>query len=167
MQRSCATVRKSPFRSRLRCETKIQSIQENKTEKQKMEHNMVQSTVQQKCGSESWSLLFKINRQTFPTRTQAAQNQSCAQNIKLIINSHNEKVLHQNQPCPNEQKCNCIKKEFCQLNGNCQVENIVYEATITCNEQIYGENIIAETTFKKRYNNHKRSFNLPMHKNDT
>ena len=56
-----------------------------------MEHNMVQSTVQQKCGSESWSLLFKINRQTFPTRTQAAQNQSCAQNIKLIINSLQQK----------------------------------------------------------------------------
>ena len=49
-------------------------------------------------------------------------------------------------------------------------QNIVYEATITCNEQNYGKNIyidIAETTFKKRYSNHKRSFNLPAYKNDT
>ena len=47
---------------------------------------------------------------------------------------------------------------------------MVYEAIITCNEQTYGENIyigIAEITFKKRYSNHKRSFNLAVYKNDT
>ena len=95
---------------------------------------------------------------------------SCTKNIKSIINSHNKRVLHQNRPCPNEEKCNCIKKELCPLNGNYQAENIVYEATITCNEQTYGENIyigIAETTFKKRYSNHKRSFNLAVYQNDT
>ena len=95
---------------------------------------------------------------------------SCRKNIKLIINCHNKKVLHQNRPCPNERKCYCIRKELCPLNRNCQAENIVYEVTITCNERTYGENIyigIAETTFKKRYSNYKRSFNLPAHKNDT
>ena len=66
---------------------------------------------------------------------------SCTKNIKSIINSHNKRVLHQIRPCPNEQKCNCIKKEFCPLNGNCQAKNIVYGATITCNEQTNGENI--------------------------
>ena len=74
-------------------------------------------------------------------------------NIKSIINSHNKKVLHPNRPCPNEQNSNCIKKELCPLNGNREAENIVYEATIICNEQTYGDNIyigIAETTFKKR-----------------
>ena len=67
-------------------------------------------------------------------------------------------------------KCNCIKKELYPLNGNCQAKNIVYEDTNTCNEQTYGENIyigIAETTFKKRYSNHKRLFNLTAYKNDT
>ena len=95
---------------------------------------------------------------------------SCTKNIKSIINCHNKKVLHQNRPCPNERKCNCIRKELCPLNGNCQAENIVYEATITCSERTYGENIyivIAKTTFKKRYSNHKRSFNLAAYKNDT
>ena len=41
---------------------------------------------------------------------------------------------------------------------------------MTCNEQTYGVNIyigIAKTTFKKRYSNHKRSFNLAAYKNDT
>ena len=75
-----------------------------------------------------------------------------------------------NRPCPNEQKCNCIKKELCSLNENCQTENIVYKAIITCNKQTYGDNIyigIAETIFKKRYSNHKISFNLVGYKNDT
>ena len=95
---------------------------------------------------------------------------SCTKNIKSIINCHNEKVLHQNQPHPNERKCNGIRKELCPQNGNCQARNIVYEATITCSERSYNENIyigVAETTFKKRYSNHKRSFNLPAYENDT
>ena len=95
---------------------------------------------------------------------------TAVQKTKSIINSHNKKVLHQNRPCPIKRKCNCIKKKLCPPNGLCQIENIVYEATITCNEQTYSENIligIAETTFKKRYSNHKRSFNLPAYKNDT
>ena len=94
---------------------------------------------------------------------------SCTKNIKSIINSHNKKVLHQNRPFPNEQKCNCIKKEFFPLNGNCRTGNIVYEATIKCNEQSYSENIYigtAEITFKKDSND-KRSFNLAAYKNDT
>ena len=66
---------------------------------------------------------------------------SCTKNIKSIINSHNKRVLCQSQPCSNQGKCNCIKKELCSLNGNCQAENVVYEATITCNEQTYGKNI--------------------------
>ena len=53
---------------------------------------------------------------------------------KSIINSHNKQVSHQNRLCPNKQNCNCIKKELSPLNRNCQTENIVYEATITCNE---------------------------------
>ena len=58
-----------------------------------------------------------------------------------------------------------IKKEFFTLNGNCQAGNIVYEATITCNEQNYGEHSykgIAETTFIKRCGSHKWSNNLAI-----
>ena len=130
---------------------------------------MVQSTIQQKCGNEGWSLLFKIKH--FPRQHKLHKifkkntvkvSYSCTK-TKLIISIHNKNVLHQNRPCQNEQKCNSIKKELFPLNGNCQAENIVYEATITCSEQTYGESIylgIAETTFKKRYSNHKRSLNL-------
>ena len=95
---------------------------------------------------------------------------SYTKNIKSIISSHNKNVLHQNRAFRNERKSNCTRKELCPLNGNCPAKNIVYEATITCKEQTDGENIyigIAETTFKKRYSNHKRSFNLAAYKNDT
>ena len=94
----------------------------------------------------------------------------CRKNIKSIINSHNKNVLHQNRPYSNEQKCNCIRKELCPLNGNCQAENIVYEATITCYERTYSENIYkgkAEITLKKKDCHHKRSVNLIAYKNDT
>ena len=95
---------------------------------------------------------------------------SCKENIKSIINCHNKKVLHQNRSRSNERKCNYIRKELGPLNEKCQSENIVYEATITCNKRSYGENIyigIAETTFKEGYSNNKRSFNLLAYKNDT
>ena len=36
---------------------KVQTRRQNK-KKQKMEHNMVQSTIQHKCGNKSWSLLL-------------------------------------------------------------------------------------------------------------
>ena len=62
------------------------------------------------------------------------------------------------------------KRKKVQLDKERALSTIVYEATIKCNEQTYGENIyvgIAVTTFKKRYSNHKRSFNLTVYKNDT
>ena len=119
---------------------------------------MVQSTIQQKCGNKRWSLLFKIIKhfsrhhklhKIFNKNTLKV-SWNCTKSIKSIINCHNKKVLHQNRPCPNEQKCNCIRKGLRPLNGNCQAENIVYEATIRCHER-WQEHIyigIAETTFK-------------------
>ena len=49
------------------------------------------------------------------------------------------------------------------MNVYIQDENSVYESAITCNEQNYSKHIYiggAETTFKRRYSNHKRSFIL-------
>ena len=119
---------------------------------------MVQSTIQQKRGNKSWSLFLKLLDKHFPrhhklhkifNRNTVKKSYSCTKNMKSVMNDHNKKVLNQNRPCPNERKCNCIRKELCPQNGNCQVEKIVYKATITCNERTYGEQIdigIAETT---------------------
>ena len=56
------------------------------------------------------------------------------------------------------------------MNGLCLASSILYQATIKCNHSKYKQKRykgICETTFKKRYVNHKKSFNLIKSKNDT
>ena len=45
----------------------------------------------------------------------------------------------------------------------------MYYATVTCDKENYTKLYkgIYETTFKKRYANHKKSFDVPTYKNDT
>ena len=97
---------------------------------------------------------------------------SCTKNIKSIINDHNNKIIrvNENEEINNVRKCNCTKKDECPLNGKCLTKNIVYEATVTSNEPTYKEKKyigISEPTFKKRYANHKKSFNINKYKNET
>ena len=70
----------------------------------------------------------------------------------------------------NTRKCNCINKSTCPLNGNCLLENILYIATIKSDKKNYqprNYKRISGNTFKKRYANHKRSFNINRYKSDT
>ena len=94
---------------------------------------------------------------------------SCMPNIKSKISTHNEKVL--NKPVnQNTRKCNCINKNTCPLNGNCLLKNVLYIATIKSDKKNYHPRNfkgISEDTFKKRYANHKRSFNINRYKNGT
>ena len=49
-------------------------------------------------------------------------------------------------------------------------QNIVYKAKVTSSNQNYQEKVYfgsCETTFKKRFSNHKKSFNLKEYKNET
>ena len=91
-------------------------------------------------------------------------------NIKSIINNHNKSVLKQNINKNQQQKCNCTKKDQCPLNGECLTSNIVYEANVTSKENKTQSKLyigVSETPFKKRYANHKKSFNIIAYKNDT
>ena len=59
---------------------------------------------------------------------------------------------------------------LCPMNKNCLASNIIYQATVTSTLQNYNEKIyigLCETTFKKRYANHKKSFNTERYKNST
>lgn len=94
---------------------------------------------------------------------------SCMQNMKQIINSHNKKILSP-KVNTNQRTCNCINKNTCPLEQKCLTKNIVYKATVTSNCPTYKSKIyfgLCETTFKQRYSNHKRSFNIARYKNDT
>ena len=94
---------------------------------------------------------------------------SCSTSVKSLIDSHNKKVIKDND---NQEKrsCNCINKSECPVNGECLTENTVYEASITTIDS-NSEKLVyigsAGTTFKKRFANHKKSFNCEKYENDT
>ena len=83
---------------------------------------------------------------------------SCMPNIRSKINGHNKKIL-QPKPAEPQKLCNCLVKEDCPLNGLCLRSSILYQATIKCSDSKYKQKRykgICETTFKKRYANHKK-----------
>ena len=49
-------------------------------------------------------------------------------------------------------------------------ESLVYYATISCNDKNYKPKLHKgswKTSFKKRYSNHKKLFNVPLYKHNT
>ena len=54
------------------------------------------------------------------------------------------------------------------MNGLCLTSIILYQGSIQCSDSKYQQKKeICETTFKKRYTNHKKPLNLIKSKNDT
>ena len=56
------------------------------------------------------------------------------------------------------------------MNCACLKESLVYYSTIGCNHKNYKPKLYKEsygTSFKKRYRNHKKPFNVPLYKHDT
>ncbi len=55
--------------------------------------------------------------------------------VKQIIDGHNKAILKKAEVTTQQQdegkKCNCRKKKDCPLNGECMVDEIVYQATVT------------------------------------
>ena len=90
-------------------------------------------------------------------------------NVKPVINKHNKTVL--DLPTNNSKRtCNCINSEKCPLQQKCLINNIMYNATITSNQDNYHHKKyygITETKFKQRYANHIKSFRHEKHQNDT
>ena len=92
---------------------------------------------------------------------------SCMPNLKSQINSYNQNIFRA-QPQSTPKTYNCLKKEGCPMNGFCLTKSLLYYATITSDKENYTKLCkgICETTFKKRYTNHKKSCNVPTYKND-
>ena len=94
---------------------------------------------------------------------------SCTKNIKSIIQSHNKKILSDTKQTE-DRLCNCIEKNKCPLEGKCLTKELIYKATVTCdktNNQTKTYIGLAETTFKKRFANHKKSFNIERYEKET
>ena len=78
--------------------------------------------------------------------------------MSSMIKSHNKKVI--NKDVKESKSCNCRVKSECPLNGQCQVTDIIYKCTVLSpdkpNKVYLGT---AEGDFKKRFYNHRKSFN--------
>ena len=102
-------------------------------------------------------------------RNNVKMSYSCTPNVKSIINKHNKTVL--DPPTNNwERTCNCINSETCPLQQKCLINNIMYKATITSNQDNYHHKIyygINETKFKQTYPNHIKSFRHEKHQSET
>ena len=95
---------------------------------------------------------------------------SCMPNLKAKIEGHNKKILETTSP-PKTKLCNCLKKENYPMRVACLSENILCYTRISCDDETYKAKLykgICETTFKKRYANHKNFFQCAKkNKNDT
>ena len=88
-------------------------------------------------------------------------------NTKQIIDNHNKRILnssgHTNVPADqtkNNKTCNCQQKNACPLKGNCLQSSVIYQATVTRNDNNTIETYIGltENDFKTRYRNYTASF---------
>ena len=77
---------------------------------------------------------------------------SCMNNTKQIIDNHNKRILNPsgNTSVPadntkNNKTCNCRQKNVCPLNGNCLESSVVYQATVTRNDNNTAETYIGLT----------------------
>ena len=50
-------------------------------------------------------------------------------NMSKIIKGHNKNVTL--KPCDQRPKCKCRKKTECPMEGNCQVNDVVYKCEVT------------------------------------
>ena len=87
-------------------------------------------------------------------------------NMKNIISSHNQKVIRKTEKKTEKRKCNCQKKT-CPLQGDCLVDNLVYQATVKSDNDEHTYVGLASTTFKLRLGNHKKSFKNATYRTET
>ena len=90
-----------------------------------------------------------------------------------IISNHNSKVLkerrEQKENNNSRKDCNCrAGEQACPLGGKCQVEAIVYKATITTDDgEIRTYTGSTDQTFKKRHYGHTSDLRNEKHRNNT
>ena len=87
---------------------------------------------------------------------------SCMQNMSGVLKAHNNSVLRKKQKDNQqrtENRCNCRDKVDCPMHGNCQIQSIVYKASVTETGQVERNEYLGltEMTFKKRYDGHMTS----------
>ena len=81
-------------------------------------------------------------------------------NVQSIIQTSNRNKLVKTQNSSDlNNRCNCRNKGECPLLGECQESNIIYQAKVQAKDSEETYIGLTATTFKKRFSNHKQSFN--------
>ena len=103
-----------------------------------------------------------LNRQTVKISYRTMPN------IKQIIASHNKKLLNSTTEIQ-QPGCNCRKNKQCPLQGHCLTTSIIYQATVTRQDNNRQETYIGLTAndFKERYNQHTSDFRHNKDRNST
>ena len=97
-------------------------------------------------------------------RSKLKVGYKCMPNMRQKINNHNAKILNQNEETL---KCNCQDKAECPLPGKCQIDKVIYRATVTSNSETQTYVGLTAGGFKGRYSKHKTSFENPTYQNST
>ena len=93
---------------------------------------------------------------------------SCMGNIKTIISNHNKAEINKATRTNDQKKnCNCRKPNLCPMDGNCNAENVIYQAEVTTSTTKETYIGLCDTTFKLRYRNHMCSFRNERYKHAT
>ena len=117
-------------------------------------------TWQQTLANNSSHLSISISPSLIPfikflTASHLKWSYSCISNIKTIISNHNKTLINKSARTNNKKKnSNCRKPHFCPMNGNCNAENVIYQAEVTTATTKETHLGICDTTFKLRYRNH-------------
>ena len=96
----------------------------------------------QKCRNSEykiWAKFLKLINKHFPPSNPLSQiinrktvkmSYRCTENMAKMISSHNSKILRE-QNLEETRTCSCTNKEECPLGGQCLLEDIIYQATVT------------------------------------
>ena len=100
--------------------------------------------------------------------------------VKEIIDNYNKRILTASiqidntataaaATIDNNKTCNCRQKNTCPLDGNCLQSSVIYQATVTRQDNNTTETYmgLAENNFKTRYRSHIASFRHSKHRNST
>ena len=88
-------------------------------------------------------------------------------NFGQIISGHNKKIL--NKTVPDKKTCNCKIQNDCPVQNKCLEKDVIYQASVTRTDTGETQTYVGLTsnTFKVRWANHKTSFDLTSHENET
>ena len=90
-------------------------------------------------------------------------------NIKQHIDGHNKGTLSKPSEKNVQSTCNCRKKNECPLAGHCLAKSVVYQATVTTNDDKPPQTYVGltENSFKTRFTNHKATLKSYEKRNPT